>query len=559
MIKDHCIQSFIRNKHTLAKRALGLREFVNQEVKNTEDWWNNDRFVDIKRPYSALDVVKHRGSLGVSDAKYPSSYQAQKLHGLLQDKFNNKEPLHTLGIADPVQMSQLSRCTDIQVAYISGWVCSSTMVGSTNEVSPDFGDYPYNTVPNQVERIFKSQQLHDRKSFLNSIETGEESVDYLKPIIADADMGHGGPTTVMKVAKLFAEKGAAAIHLEDQLVGGKRCGHLSGAVLVPTSTHLSRIIATRYQWDILGTENLVIARTDSVNSKLISSNSDPRDHAYIKGISGINVQNLSEILTNLEVANASSSIITAAEEEWYNKYPLLTFDETVQKKFTREEYTKYLSLKEDLKKEYGRNYLSLREMKQIANQVSPNTKIHFDWDAPRSKEGYYMYHGCVEAGIERSLAFAPYSDLIWLETKTPNLKQAKEFAAKIHTKYPSTKLVYNLSPSFNWSAHGYTESELKTFIWDLAKEGFILQLVSLAGLHSNGVSFWELAKNFEKDGMAAYVKYVQQKEKDLDCDLLTHQRWSGAEYVDSMMKVVQNGSSSKTLSTSGENFTETQF
>ncbi|EDZ68777.1 YPR006Cp-like protein, partial [Saccharomyces cerevisiae AWRI1631] len=146
-------------------------------------------------------------------------------------------------------MSQLARCRNIKVAYISGWACSSTLVGSTNEVSPDFGDYPYDTVPNQVERIFKAQQLHDRKAFLEASIKGSTPVDYLKPIIADADMGHGGPTTVMKVAKLFAEKGAAGIHLEDQMVGGKRCGHLSGAVLVPTATHLMRLISTRFQWD----------------------------------------------------------------------------------------------------------------------------------------------------------------------------------------------------------------------------------------------------------------------------------------------------------------------
>ena len=124
-------------------------------------------------------------------------------------------------------------------------------------MSPDFGDYPYDTVPRQVERIFKAQQFHDCKSKLVALANeNEEFIDYLKPIIADADMGHGGPSTVMKLAKLFAEKGAAAIHLEDQLVGGKKCGHLGGTVLVPIGTHLTRLLATRFQWDIMETENL---------------------------------------------------------------------------------------------------------------------------------------------------------------------------------------------------------------------------------------------------------------------------------------------------------------
>lgn len=545
-----------RNKSTF---SVERKEFLKEEVKNVSNWWKSDRFRDIKRPYSPIDVVKHRGSFGVSDVQYSSSFQAQKLFKLLNENFDKKKPLHTLGVIDPVQMTQLAKCEDIQVAYVSGWACSSTMVGSTNEVSPDFGDYPYDTVPNQVERIFKAQKLHDRKAFLDSLENDKEPVNYLKPIIADGDMGHGGTTTVMKVAKLFAEKGAAGIHLEDQLAGGKRCGHLGGAILVPTSTHLSRLIATRLQWDIMGTDNLVIARTDSCNGKLLSSSSDPRDHEYIQGIINTKTPAWSELLADLEVKNTKSSTIFKLESEWYEKNELLTFDEAVEKQISNDNYIKYLKLKQKLKKESKRDYLSLREMKNIVESVSPTSNITFDWDLPRTKEGYYMFKGCLDAAVRRSLSFAPYADMIWLETKTPDLEQAKKFAKRIHDVYPNTKLVYNLSPSFNWSKHGFTSIKLKNFIWDLAKEGFILQLVSLAGLHVDGVSFWELANKFQKEGMNAYVKLVQQKEKNINCDLLTHQRWSGAEYIDSLMKVVQNGSSNQTLSTNGESFTETQF
>ena len=170
-----------------------------------------------------------------------------------------------------------------------------------------------------------------------------------------------------------------------------------------------------------------------------------------------------------------------------------------------------------------------------------------------------MFNGCMEAAIERSKAFAPFADMLWLETKTPNLAQAKSFANEIHKESPNSKFVYNLSPSFNWSKHGFTDETLKSFIWDLAKEGFILQLVSLAGLHIDGVSFWEVAKRFETEGMKAYVDLVQKKERDLNCDILTHQKWSGAEFVDSTLQIIQNGSSSQTLSTSGESYTESQF
>lgn len=543
-----------------SSKAKSIEDFLSSESVKVEKWWASRRFKDVSRPYSAIDVVRHRGSLPANTSIYPSSHQARKLFNLLEENFKRGTPLHTLGVIDPVQMSQLACCEKIKVAYISGWACSSTLVGSTNEVSPDFGDYPYDTVPNQVERIFKAQELHDRKAFLEASIKGSTPVDYLKPIIADADMGHGGPTTVMKVAKLFAEKGAAAIHLEDQMVGGKRCGHLSGAVLVPTATHLMRLISTRFQWDIMGTENLVIARTDSCNGKLLSSSSDPRDHEFIKGVVKGNVVPWSEKLIEMEEKKVSNSTISTMEQEWYHDNELFTFEEALAKTLTSGEFKTYKAKKEDLMtNKLNRTYLSLREMKLLAQEVAPSKNVIFDWDAPKTKEGYYMFKGCIEAAIRRSLVFAPYSDMIWLETKTPDLEQARSFSSKIHKSFPATKLVYNLSPSFNWSAHGFDDKALKSFIWDLAKEGFTLQLVSLAGLHSDGVSFWELANSFQNDGMKAYVEQVQRREKKSGCDVLTHQLWSGAEYVDSLMKVVQNGASSQTLSTSGESFTETQF
>ncbi|CCH59866.1 hypothetical protein TBLA_0C00500 [Henningerozyma blattae CBS 6284] len=536
-----------------------------EDIASIEKWWSSPRYMDLKRDHTSLDIVKHRGNLSLQNyTKYPSSFQADKLFNLVNSHFNEKKPLHTLGVIDPLQMSQLAKCKEIKVSYISGWACSSTLVGSTNEVSPDFGDYPYDTVPNQVERIFKAQQLHDRKYMLsnfNSSGSKKEEVDYLKPIIADADMGHGGLTSVMKMAKLFAEKGAAGIHLEDQLMGGKKCGHLGGSVVVPTATHLSRLKATRFQWDLMGTNNLIIARTDSLNSRLLSSCVDPRDHAFIKGIINKNEKPLSDTIIDTQSAiDISKDDFAAIEENWYDKNKLYTYDEAVELQLSNEEFNQYKSLKAKLTNtKMDKNYFSIYEMREITRQVAPNKTVHFDWDAPKTIEGHYMFNGCTEAAIQRSIAFAPYADLIWLETKTPDLNEATNFARKIHSVYPNTKLVYNLSPSFNWMENGFTPDTLKSFIWDLAKEGFVLQLVSLAGLHVDGVSFWELAKDFQYNGMKSYVDIVQRKEKEINCDILTHQKWSGAEYIDSIMNVVNNGSSSKTQSTTGSSYTESQF
>ncbi|CCE64270.1 hypothetical protein TPHA_0H00600 [Tetrapisispora phaffii CBS 4417] len=534
------------------------------QVKGVQQFFNKARFRDVKRIYTPEDVLRHRGSL-VGDTTIPlSCLTARKLFGLLEDRFQHRAPLHTLGVLDPVQMSQLARCKDLKVGYVSGWACSSN---ASDNVSPDLGDYPYDTVPNQVGRIFNAQLLHDKKLQLsrynNNNNDNADEVDYMKPLIADADMGHGGVGTVMKVARLFAEKGAAAIHLEDQLVGSKKCGHLAGTVVVPVETHLTTLHATRFQWDLMNTENLIIARTDSCNSKLISSAVDPRDHQFIKGIIVNDTKEskfnkpLNEMLLDLQNGDKiSPNNVKSFEKEWYEANKLMTFDEMVKLVLNDMDYHQYLKEKALLKSSKNKRYLSLIEMKQILTKVNNKNTVEFNWDYPLTKEGYYMYNGCLESAIERSLIYAPYSDMIWLETKTPDLAQAKMFAKKIHEIHPHVKLVYNLSPSFNWQKYNI---DIKNFIWNLAKEGFILQLVSLAGLHISGLAYWSIAKEFQYEGMKTYVEKVQKMEKQEGSDMLLHQKWSGIEYVESITNTIQNGTNSISSSVSSDSFTESQF
>jgi len=394
------------------------------------------RFEGIVRPYSQADVQKLRGSVKIEHTL--ARMGATRLWQLMQD-----EPyVAALGALTGNMAVQHVRA-GLKAIYLSGWQVAADANTSGN-MYPDQSLYPVDSVPAVVKRINQALQRADQIEHAE----GKRLHDWFLPIMADAEAGFGGPLNAFELMKNMIEAGAAGVHFEDQLASEKKCGHMGGKVLVPTSQFIRTLTAARLAADVMDVPTILVARTDADSAKLLTSDVDERDHPFI------------------------------------------------------------------LKGE-------------------------------RTAEGFYKIKHGIETAIARGLAYAPYADLVWCETSTPDLAQAKQFAEGIHKKFPGKLLAYNCSPSFNWKKN-LDDATIQKFQIELGAMGYKFQFVTLAGFHSLNHGVFTLAKDYKARGMAAYSAF-QEKEFASEKDGYTatrHQREVGTGYFDQVAEVISGGKAS---------------
>ena len=236
-----------------------------------KDWDTNPRWKNVKRDYTAEEVVKLSGSVNI---EYSLAKQgAEKLW----NEINNSDFVNALGALTGNQAMQQAKA-GLRAVYLSGW----QVAGDANtgmQMYPDQSLYPVDSVPSVVKRINNSLRRADQ---LNIAE-GNEPVDYMLPIVADAEAGFGGVLNAHELMKAMIEAGAAGVHFEDQLASAKKCGHMGGKVLVPTQEAVQKLAAARLAADIYGTPTVLLARTDAEAANLLTSDVDERDSEFTTG------------------------------------------------------------------------------------------------------------------------------------------------------------------------------------------------------------------------------------------------------------------------------------
>ncbi|MEJ6537323.1 MAG: isocitrate lyase family protein, partial [Mycobacterium sp.] len=558
------------------------------EVAATQRYFDSPRFKGITRLYTARQVVEQRGTIGVDYTVARETSAA--FHLRLRELFGQHRSITTFGPYTPGQAVAMKRC-GIEGIYLGGWATSAK--GSvTEDPGPDLASYPLSQVPDEAAGLVRALLTADRnQQYLRLQMTDEQraatpAVDYRPFIIADADTGHGGDPHVRNLIRRFVEAGVTGYHIEDQRPGTKKCGHQGGKVLVPSDEQIKRLNTARFQLDIMGVPGIIVARTDAEAANLIDGRSDERDQPFLLGVTNLDIppykscflamlrrfhtQGVTELNGHLLYALPEGEY--AAADTWLASRGVAQLvDEaaatwtknrtgSVDALFDRVESQFVDAWQEDAGLEtYGNavgELLRFKESEGEALAMKPSEWADFaktaslyaaqlkadelgvdaPWDCERARtpEGYYQVRGGIPYAIAKSLAAAPFADILWMETKTADLAEAREFAEAIHAVFPEAMMAYNLSPSFNWDTTGMTDDEMRAFPEELGKMGFVFNFMTYGGHQIDGVAAEEFATALRQDGMLALAR-LQRKMRLLESPYRTPQTLVGGPRSDAAL------------------------
>ncbi|SPM42554.1 isocitrate lyase [Mycobacterium numidiamassiliense] len=559
-----------------------------QDVAATQRYMDDPRFAGIIRLYTARQVVEQRGTI-------PTDYTvareaAAAFYPRLRELFAQKKSITTFGPYSPGQAVSMKRM-GIEGIYLGGWATSAK--GSTTEdPGPDLASYPLSQVPEDAAVLVRALLTADRNQEYQRLQMNEQQragakqYDYRPFIIADADTGHGGDPHVRNLIRRFVEVGVPGYHIEDQRPGTKKCGHQGGKVLVPSDEQIKRLNAARFQLDVMRVPGIIVARTDAEAANLIDSNSDERDQAFLLGATNLDIPSykgcflaLLRRFHELGVKDLNGHLLYALADgeygianAWLERQGILglvseavnTWREDGQKSiddlFDQVE-SRFIAAWEDdaglmTYSDAVAEVLSFGESEDEPASMSPDEWRQFaartshyaarakarelgaapDWspELARTPEGYYQVRGGIPYAIAKSLAAAPFADILWMETKTADLADAREFAEAIHAEFPDQMLAYNLSPSFNWDTTGMTDEEMKQFPVELGKMGFVFNFITYGGHQIDGVAAEEFATSLQQDGMLALAR-LQRKMRLVESPYRTPQTLVGGPRSDAAL------------------------
>lgn len=550
------------------------------DVRATQAYFDSPRFSGITRLYSARQIVEQRGTIATD---YTVAREAAvAFYDRLRELFSQGRSVTTFGPYSPGQACTIKR-VGIEAIYLGGWATSAK--GSTQEdPGPDLASYPLSQVPDEAAGLVRALLTADKnQQYLRARMTEKQRAaspvyDYRPFIIADADTGHGGDPHVRNLIKRFVEVGVPGYHIEDQRPGTKKCGHQGGKVLVPSDEQIKRLNAARFQLDVMNVPGIIVARTDAEAANLLDSRGDERDHPFILGSTNVNMPTykaaflalmrrfhtsgvrelnghllyamcddelaaadawldrtglgklVTEVIAPLEknpeihVDAAFDKAAGKMLEVWENEAGLETYGDAVAEVLEfRAGEGEQLEMSPDAWRQFA-GTASLFAARRKAKQLGVN--IVWDCEHAKTTEGYYQVRGGIEFAIAKSLAAAPFADILWMETATANLKEAHHFAAAIHAKFPDKMLAYNLSPSFNWDSTGMSDDDMRKFPEELGKMGFVFNFITYGGHQLDGLAADEFATALMQDGMLALAK-LQRKLRLIESPYRTPQTLVG--------------------------------